>query len=505
MPASKILFVIAAMLPALASAKSSAPASSAAPTTWVLPAQLAGELVPATATTALFFEDGQSGQGLVRLLTVASQAAPSMAPNLVSQDLVRALGVDPLGTGGMVGIATIGPRALVVEPRAIGYSAPVAQGGEAKAKAALMAWLGQLGNPRPTRSGPLKGPLASGSGEQVRAGMIASQAGSLRWISASGRNAAALVSQLAHVGHKAQDNAPLGSSKTLLAALVAVPGPLRGWSRGEAPILGTLVSINASAAGLSARGLILPAPDAPPLLEGTAPPESACGGSALLCARAAPGPALRALAPLFARELIARDLLGPQRDQLDAMIQHALAQTKGPVLTRIETLRVRSLTEPDQLLAALPSSIASGATPGALVLPAKLPSAWSALPAPQSGVMLSAQPQLCAQEGNNAVWISSPCGPVPAHLADEGGAKEIAARIDTQSLARSLQPLNALDALRGSLSAGAFAMKLLWSDLLAHSGPIEISARPATQADPSLANALDLTFAWPLFMAGTPK
>jgi hypothetical protein len=503
MSSRKVLFLIVALLPALAFAKSLAPAPKAA---LVSSAQQAGELVPATAMTALFFEDAQSAQGLVQLLTSASQASPSLAPNLVAQDLTRALGVDPLGSGGLVGLAPIGPRALVVEPRAIGYTAPIAQGGEAKAKAALATWLGQLGTPRPTRSGPLKGPLASGSGDQVRAGMIAPQAGSLRWISASGRGAAALVSQLAHVGHKAQDNAPLGSSKTLAAALAAVPGPLRGWSRGEAPILGTLVSINASAAGLNARGLIVPAPDAPPLLEGTAPPEAACGGAPLLCARAAPGPALRALAPLFVRELVARDLLGPQREQLDAMLQHALAQTKGPVLARIETLRARSLTEPDQLLAALPSSIASGATtPGALVLPAKLPAAWSALPAPQSGVMLSARPQLCAQEGSGAVWIASPCGPLPAHLAEAGGAKEIAARIDTQALARSLQPLSALDALRGSLSAGAFAMKLLWGELLARSGPIDVSARPASQPDPALANALDLTFAWPLSMAGTPK
>jgi hypothetical protein len=502
-----LLAVVALLVPSLALAKGKRPGKPAP----LAPSALAGEIVPASAPGALLLDGAQATQGLLAWLGAAGQAAPSLDPKFVSQDLTRSLGVDPLASGAESGLAPEGPRAIVLDPRALGFSAPVAD--EARAKQVLQTWLGQLGPVRPTRSGPLKGPLASGGGDQVRAGMLAKVAGSLRLITASGRGAVALVAELGHVGRKAQDNPPLGADKTLAAALVAVSGPVRAWSRGEGPLLGTLVAITADASGLRARGLILPAPSAPALLDGLAPPASACDGIPLFCARAAPGPALRALGLLFARELVARELLGRQRDALDALIQNALALSSGPVLLRLEGLNARALGEPEQLLAALPSSLSSGLS-DALKFPETLPAPWSALPAPQSGILLSPQTNLCVQTQAaqaaqpGALWLSAPCAALPAHFNDPGGAKELATRFDPQALARALGPLSALDALRGPLAAGAFAGKLLWGELLARSGPIDFAARPSPLGDApgtALAGALDLTFAWPLSIPPSAK
>jgi len=498
-----LLLTLAA--PAQAAHKGAKGKSHAAP---LAPSAVAGEIVPASAPAALLFEGASASGGLVALLSAASRYAQALQPSLVSQDLTRDFGVDPLGgaeASAAAGLAPEGPRAIVFDPRALGYTAPVAD--ETRAKHVLQVWLAQLGSPRPTRSGPLHGPLASGSGDQVRAGMVAPVAGSLRLITASGRNAAALVSQLAHVGRKAQDNQPLGADETLAAALVAVAGPIRFWSRGQAPVLGSLVAVDASAAGLSAHGLLLASAGSAAMLEGTAPPESACGASPLFCARAAPGPALRTLAPLVAREVVARDLLGRDRDAIDALVQRALGSARGPALLRLESLRARSLSVPEQLLSAMPAVLASAAAPEASTLASAPPAGWSALPAPQSGLVLAGAPQLCLQSqaaaspAPGALWLSAPCAPLPAHFLDEGGAREMTAHLDTQALSRALARLDALDALRGSLAAGAFAVKLLWGPLFANSGPIDLAARPNAQTDAGrspLAGALDLAFSWPL-------
>ncbi len=290
---------------------------------------------------------------------------------------------------------------------------------------------------------------------------------------------------------------------------------LRLWLRGEGPLLGALVALDASAAGLSAHGLLLPATGAPALLDGTAPPESACTPAPLLCARAAPGPALRALAPLVLRELIARNLLGGPRDALDGLLQAELSAARGPVLLRVESLEARALGDPAQLLAALPASISSGAAqpdaapapgpapatdsagatppaaPGSATVPPgvkSLPSSWTELPAPRRGLLLSPATQLCLQSQADAFWLSSPCAPLPAHFGDAGGARELAATLDTRALARSLASLTALDGFRGSLAAGAFAVKLLWGDPrqlrpgLAASAPLAAGRRAARAA-----------------------
>ncbi len=503
------LIQLASLLLALASLASSAAsrtkskAKSREPV--IAAAALVGEIVPASAPAAILLDGADAASGLVALLSSAGRYAPSLQPRLISQDLSRALGVDPFSPGIDAGLAGSGPRAIILDPRALAFTAPV--GDEALAKHALQVWLSQLGPVRPTRQspGPLHGPLVSGGGDQVRAGMIAPVAGSMRLITASGRNAAALVSQLAHVGRKKQDNTPLGMDETLSAALSAVPGPLRLWSRGQAPVLGALVSLDANANGLSAHGLLLAIAGSAALLDGTAPPESACDGTPLFCARAAPGPALRTLAPLLIRELVARDLFGRQRDPIDRLLQGALSLTQGPVLLRVDSLSARALTTPEKLLGALTSSLSSGASAEPLAMPSPLPAQWAALPAPQIGAMLAPATQLCLQSQTGLLWLSSPCAPAPPHLLETGGAREITARLDSAALARSLSPLTALDALRGPLAAGAFAGKLLWGALFANSGPIDLAARPTTQTDAALAGALDLSFAWPLSSAGAQQ
>ena len=242
-------------------------------------------LVPASADGALVVE---SAAGLRALLETAGRRAASLSPDALGGTLRDRVGVDLLAEQPQWALSTRGPRALVLMLGSVGLSAPVA---DAKAaRRALEAWLspsasGSLPASRPTRPKPLKGPLASGD----RAGMIAPVAGSRRLLTASGRHAAALVSAMAHPS-------PFSSDKALLSKAT---GPAWLYVKGQPPLRAALFALDASAAGLTARGLVTPLRD--PILAGGAP--GPCDGAPPGCLRAGLGPSGRAVLSIVLAQL----------------------------------------------------------------------------------------------------------------------------------------------------------------------------------------------------------
>lgn len=233
-------------------------------------------LVPADAGGALIV---QNAAGLRALLDTAGRRAGTLSPEAVGGMLRDRVGVDLLAEQRQWSLAPRGPRALIFMRDSIGLSAPVTNA--KAARAALEAWLGPS---RPTRPKPLKGPLAAGN----RAGMIAPVSGSQRLLTASGRHAAALVSAMAHPS-------PFSRDKALLAHAT---GPLWLYLKGNGLLRAAVFALDASAAGLAARGLVVPVRD--PILAGAAP--GPCDGAPMGCLRAGLGPSGRGLLSLFLAE-----------------------------------------------------------------------------------------------------------------------------------------------------------------------------------------------------------
>lgn len=421
-------------------------------------ARAAAELVPASARAALLL-DGRDGAGGLRdFLTAAGAWAPLLEPRSLGRELHRSVGVDLLQADPP--FLSAGPRALVVSNETWGLSAPVT---DAKAaRRALEAWLAEDGPVRPTRPSPLKGPLVSAN----RAGMIAPVAAGLRFLTASGKHAATLVSELAHVGPRRADTAPLSRDAALGPSLQRPLGRAALWLRGEGPLHGALLSLDASAHGLVARGLAISATSAA-LLDGAAP--GPCATSALGSLRAAPGPAGRTLAALGARQYLGQLPGGAQRDAIDKLLQRALAGTTQGALC-IDSIDVHALGDAAESLRAIHFSSA-----------ARAPDFKAAADA--AGPALISK-SLCLRVKESVVRLDAPCGP-PLELADAAvGEPSLLGQVDFAAIDRVLSRMSPLDALNGSVAAGAIAAHLLWSDLFRHSGPLEVTGKPAgTSAD----------------------
>ena len=335
-------------------------------------------LVPADAEGALVL---QSAAGLRAMLDTAGRRASALSPGSIGALLRDKVGVDLLAEQREWSLAPRGPRALVFLHDSVGLSAPVTNA--KAARAALEAWLGPA---RPTRPKPLKGPLAAGN----RAGMIAPVGGSQRLLTASGRHAAALVSALAHP-------APFTSDKALLSHAA---GPAWLYLKSNGPLRAALFALEASAAGLTARGLVVPVRE--PILAGRAP--GPCEGPPAGCLRAGLGPSGRGLLAIF---------LGELQKPLPA---------GDSVVVRFDGIDLEQLAGDRSLPRALRIS-ASAAEP-------------------QPGPPLSG-------------WL------------------------DLAAIDAALSRLSPLDALRGSLAAGAYATHLLYGPLLRNSGPLSVTGAAA--------------------------
>jgi hypothetical protein len=175
-------------------------------------------------------------------------------------------------------------------------------------------------------------------------------------------------------------------------------GPVWLYARLAEPFRSTLLSIDASAQGLTARGTVA-ANDA--VLAGSAP--APCEGAPMGCLRAGLGPAGRA-ALAIALRAVGRD--APQTD----------AQR---VAIALEGIDARLLTNENSWRAALRFSTA----------------------------------------------FDGPPAPGPA----------LAGQLDLTAVDVALARLSPLDALRGSVAAGAYAAHLLYGPLLRHAGPLTLT------------------------------
>jgi hypothetical protein len=446
---------------------------------------------------ALLLEGAGGAAGLRELLAAASKFAPALRPDEVSGELSRRVAVDLFSPAAAAqsGLAEAGARALVFGGSAEGLSAPVANA--ALAGRALSAWLGEAGKPRPTRRGRLEGPRVSGQGAQTRAGMIAKVAGSRRLLVASGRGAAALVSALAHLGARRSDTPTLARDGAVRAALEAAKGPAILWLRGTDPALAVVLSLYGSAQGLDASGVLLPA-GKEPMLAGPAPAQECAG--AILCASASLGPAALPLLESAARELGLRAVPAPGRAPFDRLLQSAVRAAQGPAALRIDGLDAAALTSTQAIPRAV--SFLARASVGNLSLaaPQPLPASIAAL---EGGVALRSNPQLCLRTRDGLVWLGAPCPQAaPAQLPPgAAGGPSLDARLDTRALASALSRLSPFDALRGDAAAGAYAVRLLFGPLLAHSGPATLTAKP----DPLQPHNLRLELHWPLHGRARPQ
>ena len=448
-------------------------------------------LVPESASAALLVDGAMGTAGLREFLAAAAAFAPVLEPEAVGADLARSASLDLLSeaAGSAAGVAPTGARALVVAGGAVGLSAPVKD--PATARRALHAWLAQAGTVRPTRRSQPKGSLAAGDGAQLRAGMIASVAGRQRWLAASGRDATLLVGALAHVGARKRGTPQLTRAPAVAAALAAARGPAVLWLRGSGPLLGAVLSLEASARGLAATGLVLPS-GSEVLLSGAAP-EQPCHKRALLCARASLGPSAAPLLSRAARELVARAMAPNERAPLDRLLQRAIGSASGPAALTVDALDTAALAGSHEGLEAISFLARASAPDLTLDLPSSAPPALVAIP---GGVELQGAWPLCLRAQAGTALFGAPCPAGASSRLSPGSDPELllSAQVDTAALAAALGKLTPLDGLRSQAGAGAWAAHLLWGSLFAHSGPITLEGRPA----PGRPGAIALELRWPL-------
>jgi hypothetical protein len=481
------------VIPARIAAACAAALSLAAGQAAAKAAQAAGAaLVPQSASAALLLDGAAGTAGLREFLAAAAAFAPVLEPEAVGADLARSASLNLLSeaAGSAAGIAPAGARALVVAASgAVGLSAPVEE--PATARRALRAWLSQAGTVRPTRPSQPKGPLAAGDGAQLRAGMIANVAGRQRWLAASGRGATLLVAALAHVGARRRDAPHLARAPAVAAALAATRGPAVLWLRGSGPVLGAVLSLEASARELAATGLVLPL-GGEALLAGAAP-EQPCQKRALLCARASLGPAAAPLLSRAVRELLVRAVAPHDRAPLDRLLQKAIGSASGPAALTVDALDATALAGSHDGLEAISFLARASAPDLTLGLPSPAPPALVAIP---GGVGLQGAWPLCLRAEAGTALFGAPCPAVGPVRLSPGSDPELllSARVDTAALAAALGKLSPLDALRSQTAAGAWATYLLWGRLFAHSGPIALEGRPARGRP----GAIALELRWPL-------
>ena len=203
-------------------------------------------MVPASVDLVISVEDAN---GAREFLTRAGQHAPSLTPEAVGATLRERVGIDLLAEPAAWGLSPRGARLLIFSGKGAGLIAPLKD--PAAARRMLASWIGAKGG---------------------RAGRIAGS----RLLTASGREAAALLAAMARPAALPRD----------LAARAA--GPLWVWAPLAEPLRGVVLALGASATGISARGL---ATASRPILSGNAP---AGGDGTIACLRAGLGPAGRA-------------------------------------------------------------------------------------------------------------------------------------------------------------------------------------------------------------------
>ena len=418
-------------------------------------AKSAAPLVPTAVRAAILLDGDAANAGIAGLLGTAGRHAASLSPESFSRELSSSVGVDLLGDTRAFGLAASGPRALVFASGSIALSAPLA---DAKvARRAVDAWLGL-----PTRKSkplPLKGADVAGN----RAALIAGG----RLYIGSGPHAAALVNDLSHPGA-----CSLAKDKTWAAALALATGPAAIWFRADALLRGGLFSIDARATGLSLRGLLLPAGDAP-LLVGEAP--VSCGDGKLACLRAELGAGGRALFAAGVRDYVFRAFGAGQRDYLDRLTQRAAA-TAGKIAVRLDGLDAHLLGDESDSIWALRLA-AAVETPAPQLPPGDLPRGFAKKP---SGLSAEGRRPLCVVLEPKSASLSTPCMESPSLSGGSDHALE--STLDPAAIDRALSMLSPLDALHGPVAAGAYAAHLIYGALLRSSGPASLTGQPAGAA-----------------------
>jgi hypothetical protein len=338
---------------------------------------------PAPAQASVSIEDAN---GLRAFLDAAGVYARSMSSFEVGHGLREQLAVDPL--------TLAGPRTIVFARRATGLVATMEP---AKARAALKAWK------RPWHVGL----VAKG-----------------RLYTASGRDAQALLKAL-----QRPESLP-------------TKGPVAVWFAGEPPLRGATFTVQASAQGLSATGLVTASK---PLLQGPRP--APCAGAPMACFVAGLGPA--------GHELLVRALV---------QAGEATPRTEPGAGTRI-------------------AGRLEGIDASALGRHRSLPDAM--LFAAQFDAIGWPQDAQCHTPPDVEVLTNPRCEQPPPLDADGEGAE---ASVDLAQVAQALSRLTALDALKGEAAAGAYATYLLYGQLLRHLGPATMRAtqRDAAAAEVSL-------------------
>jgi hypothetical protein len=428
-------------------------------------ARSAAAFVPARVDAAVLVDGSQGAAGLRAFFGGVSQRAPALAPG---PRLAALVGPDLLAQPVSWGLAFGGPRAVVLLNGSVGLTAPVR---DAKAaRSALQSWLNESGPVRPLRTPPLRGALAAGEGRRARAGMVSLVAGGLRLLTASGPQAAPLLAALSHVGGRTAGTAPLSADLSLRGALAPLTGPAALIARGPDPVRATALSLEGSAQGLVAKGLVLASAA---LLGSAAPGPSACAGAALFCLRAGLGPAGRELFARAARAYLAAVLDPGAREAPDRLAQRAAAAA--------DRLVVRS-DGLDARLLALERTV-----PWAPRL-----AAASAPPPPEGSADAQGPRSLCVRADAIAAWFATPCTSAPpADPLAPGGSAALDAQLDLALVNGGLQKLTPLDALQGGLPAALYAARLTVGGLLRGSGPLVLTGRPD-------AGGAEVELRWPL-------
>ena len=424
-------------------------------------ASSAAALVPASARAAFLLDGDTASDGFRALLQTAGTHTGMASPVAIGRDLHSAIGVDLLTDAAPWGLAPQGPRAIVFASGSVAFSAKVKDTKAARLR--LDAWLAEAATApaRRTRRAP------AGRGQRpATAGQRAAMIDRGRLFTGSGPHAAALVGALAHLDIKAS----LAKDRHFAAALAGATGPAAVFFRGGALLKGGVLALDAGASGLVARGLVLPAGDAP-LLVGEAPQD--CGAH-LACLRAEVGGGGRALVAAAAREYFLSALPAGPRDLFDAVAQAASA-TAGKLALRVDALDAHLLGDERNSIWALRFSSAAEAT---ATLPDRVP-----IGVVRSATGLSVKPgerPLCLEVAEKTVALSSPCSPAPGLKA--GSENALDASVDFPAIDRALSKLSPLDALRGPVAAGAYGAHLLWGSLLRNAGPLTLTGRPAGPA-----------------------
>ena len=417
-------------------------------------ARSAASIVPARVDAALLLDGAQAAPGLRPFLDGVAQRAPALSP---ASYLAAAVGPDLVGDPVSWGLARAGPRAVVMTSGAFALTAPVR---DAKAaRAALDAWLRQAG---PVRSRSIAGRTAfwSGDGRRVRIGLVASVGGSVRLVTASGADAAALAGALAQIGGKNAAFPPLSGDDAFREALAQLTAPAALVLRGSNPLRGAALRLAGSADGLVATGLVL-APG--PLVSDGAPDASACADATLFCLRAALGPAGRDALALAARAYLSAALPAQEREAFSGVAARSAAVAEQLVV-RSDGADARLLTD--------------SATPWpALRLWAASSPSLDGANADSEGARPS-----CIRSDATRTWFAVPClETVPADLAAKQGEPGVDATLNLAAIDAVLQKLTPLDVIHGGMAAGLYAGRLTAGGLLRRSGPVHLrgAAHPA--------------------------